>query len=60
MKMLSTILYKDAAVCAMMAGRAYCLSRRPIFSVPNSVGIEDFPVLILLLFRLCNELDFKD
>ena len=25
----------------MMAGSAYCLSRRPIFSVPSSVGIAD-------------------
>ena len=58
MNMLSTILYRDDAVCAMMAGKAYCLSSLPIFSVPSSVGIA-FLVSAILLFRLCYYLDFK-
>ena len=38
MKMLSTILYKEDAVMAMMPGTAYLFRRLPTFSVPNSVG----------------------
>ena len=37
-KILSTILYKEDAVMAMMPGTAYLLRRLPTFSVPNSVG----------------------
>ena len=37
-KILSTILYNDEAVIAIIAGTAYCLSNLEIFSVPNSVG----------------------
>ena len=36
MNMLSTILYSDDAVMAMMAGKAYCISRGPTGFVPNS------------------------
>jgi hypothetical protein len=38
MKILSTILYKEEAVMAMMAGIAYCVSNLPIGCVPNSVA----------------------
>ena len=48
MKMLSTILYSEEAVIAMMAGMAYCSSSAPIFFVPSSVG--DSLCLILRLF----------
>ena len=59
MKMLSTMLYSDAAVCAMMAGKAYCLSSMPIFSVPSSKGIDALFSDILFL-RLCYNFDLKD
>ena len=36
MKILSTILYNDAAVIAIMAGMAYCISSLPTGLVPNS------------------------
>ena len=36
MKMLSTILYNDEAVIAMIAGRAYDLRSFPILSVPRT------------------------
>ena len=36
MKILSTILYKEAAVMAMMAGMAYCISSCPTGFVPSS------------------------
>ena len=35
MKMLSTMLYSDEAVMAMMAGMAYCISSSPIGRVPS-------------------------
>ena len=57
MKMLSTILYKEEAVWAMMAGRAYCFSSFPMFSVPSSVGMEVFDAILL---RFVNYFDFKD
>ena len=44
MKMLSTMLYSDDAAIAIMAGKAYFLSRLEIFSVPNSVGMTT-PIL---------------
>ena len=48
MKMLSTILYKEEAVWAMIAGRAYCFSSFPMFSVPSSVGMELFDAILVL------------
>ena len=36
MKMLSTMLYSEEAVMAMMAGKAYCMSRGPTGFVPSS------------------------
>ena len=45
MKILSTILYKEEATMAIMAGRAYCFSSFPIFSVPSSVGIVEFDAI---------------
>ena len=36
-----------AAICAMMAGMAYCVSSLPMPSVPNSVGT--FFVVVLLI-----------
>lgn len=39
MKILSTILYKEDAVIAMIAGTAYCIKSLPILSVPNAVGV---------------------
>jgi hypothetical protein len=39
MKILSTILYKDEAVIAIMAGMAYCINRLPIGFVPSSVAL---------------------
>ena len=38
MNMLSTMLYKEEAVMAIMPGTAYFLRSLPILSVPNSVG----------------------
>lgn len=35
-KMLSIMLYSEAAVIAMMAGRAYCISSLPTGFVPSS------------------------
>ena len=46
MKMLSTILYKEEAVWAMIAGRAYCFSSFPMFSVPSSVGMDEFDAIL--------------
>ena len=42
MKMRSTLLYRLLAVMAMMAGRAYCQSSRPMLFVPSSVGMYCF------------------
>ena len=39
MKILSTILYKEDAVIAMIAGTAYCIKSLPILSVPNAEGV---------------------
>ena len=36
--MVSTMLYSELAVIAMMAGKEYCISNLPIGAVPNSVG----------------------
>ena len=47
--MLSTILYKEDAVMAMIAGTAYCISSFPICSVPNAVGAF-CPVIPISLF----------
>ena len=38
MKMLSTMLYKELAVMAIMAGMAYCISNLPMGCVPSSVA----------------------
>lgn len=46
---LSTILYKEDAVMAIIAGTAYCISSFPIFSVPNAVGAF-CPVIPISLF----------
>lgn len=54
MKMLSTILYREDAVIAIMAGIAYCKSNFPIGCVPNSVGIPVFAILYFLSFYLFN------
>ena len=43
----------------MIAGRAYCLSNRPILSVPSSVGIDDLLSDILFLWFLY-DFDLKD
>ena len=58
MNMLSTMLYSEDAVCAMMAGNAYCLSSLPIFSVPSSNGTADLSAILVL--RFVNSLDFED
>ena len=39
--MVSTMLYNELAVIAMMAGKEYCISSLPIGAVPNSVGAEE-------------------
>ena len=35
----NTILYKEDAVIAMIAGTAYCIKSLPILSVPNAEGV---------------------
>ena len=52
MKMLSTILYKEDAVMAMMPGTAYCLRRAFMLFVPNSVGM--LPAISYLLSTTWN------
>lgn len=42
----------------MIAGNAYCLSNLPIFSVPNSVGIEEFAAILFL--RICYDFNLED
>ena len=54
MKMLSTILYSEDAVIAMMPGIAYFASSLLIFSVPSSVG-----AVPLFVFRLICKLQFE-
>lgn len=39
--MVSTMLYNELAVIAMMAGKEYCINNLPIGAVPNSVGEEE-------------------
>ena len=51
MKILSTILYKEDAVMAMIAGTAYCISNLPIFSVPNAVGVFCPAILFTCFFE---------
>jgi hypothetical protein len=49
MKMLSTRLYNEEQLIAMMEGTAYCLSSLDIFSEPSCVGI---PACILIYSTL--------
>ena len=51
MKMLSTILYKEEAVIAMMAGVAYCISNLPMGCVPNSVAFLFCAIDLLFMFK---------
>ena len=45
-KILSTMLYSDDAVMAIIAGIAYCISNFPIFSVPKTKGVLSFTLVI--------------
>ena len=54
MKILSTILYKEDAVIAMIAGTAYCIKSLPILSVPNAEGVFlSCHIIYLFLFSGC-------
>lgn len=57
--MLSTILYSDEAVIAIIAGSAYCLRSLFMSLVPSSVGTDAFISAILVL-RCGYEFDFED
>jgi hypothetical protein len=48
MKILSTILYKEEAVIAMMAGMAYCINSLPMGWVPSSVAFLFCDIMVVI------------
>lgn len=57
--MRSIILYKDDAVIAMMAGKAYCSSNLPTGLVPNSNVACLLSLSIELLQKYEKDLEFR-
>jgi hypothetical protein len=51
--MLSTILYSEEAVMAIMAGRAYCQSNLPMGFVPSSSVACLLSIKIFLFIYVC-------